>query len=589
MPNIKPATSDVSLTKKAEEWNECAARLLSGVPEGLRSNTGWDKPVDFKSLQMSKVDMETWCETVGISCDDKWSKEQLSKELLHQYLGPDLPAGGVRICHPGLAIGYDVELRNPAWSAYRLNPTEQRLTSNKRKGFTLDPALSAAKIEQTAEKLYSHSGFDRGHLAPSLAMSFQREALEAVDRSPWLSSYFCSNIAPQHPEINERSWQILEGALHEYASAPERDDRNIYVTTGLGYWNRNKTRKWDGGSECWLECPCGDSCKCRTCTDSYITVPSFYWTVACKSGVGSVGFVAENYPESAKPEGGQEGWPSSLFKYYHAQNIEKLFDLKLNLEQACYQSSMFLLNWNQGYPEPAVPTSFMIEVSSSATNSVSVNEQVWLQFTLPFGKFADYYGALLIQPPQSSKNWWNPWQATSWTVDCNSLFVHALPAVSSCLQDSDGILLDFGKPIKGGTFVFKMEFKAPSSAPSKDSVWIAEMKSPPARVDKVPPRLTHGSLLMIADMSSGHSWLVDLSFITASLLVIFVLSCLLRRRTRERDQLKAALDAHQQQPRSSSIRSNNLPLPKAAFPQQQPHWASQAPRVNKVDVELSRR
>lgn len=54
-------------------------------------------------------------------------------------------------------------------------------------------------IKQTSPQSYRNTGFDKGHLAPSLAMSFQKDKLKKIDRSPWISSYYASNIAPQPP------------------------------------------------------------------------------------------------------------------------------------------------------------------------------------------------------------------------------------------------------------------------------------------------------------------------------------------------------------------------------------------------------
>eukprot|EP00439_Symbiodinium_sp_Y106_P010979 s2709_g1.t1 len=129
-------------------------------------------------------------------CDSGGSKKSMIQALLKVQLGPDVPEKGVRMCHPGIAMGYDVALRNPAWCAYRLTPSEQSSTDNERmlgekeKGFVLDPALRAAGIEQTNPSQYENTGFDKGHLAPSLATSFDRKEL---------------------------GWQELENALHEYA------------------------------------------------------------------------------------------------------------------------------------------------------------------------------------------------------------------------------------------------------------------------------------------------------------------------------------------------------------------------------------
>ena len=42
-------------------------------------------------------------------------------------------------------------------------------------GFSQDPALRRAGVPQTPESAYENSGYDRGHLAPSRALSCCQE------------------------------------------------------------------------------------------------------------------------------------------------------------------------------------------------------------------------------------------------------------------------------------------------------------------------------------------------------------------------------------------------------------------------------
>eukprot|EP00913_Durusdinium_trenchii_P031758 g29743.t1 len=111
-------------------------------------------------------------------------------------------------------------------------------------------------------------------------MSFQRDELKKLKRSPWKSSYYASNIAPQHDKMNQRCWQTLEEALHKYAEELPKSVPGVYVVSGVGYWNRDEPRRWDADGECHLRCLCGDECGCRNCTDTYVTVPTFYWILA---------------------------------------------------------------------------------------------------------------------------------------------------------------------------------------------------------------------------------------------------------------------------------------------------------------------
>merc|ERR1719253_1483978 len=101
---------------------------------------------------------------------------------------------------------------------------------------------------------------------------------------------------------------------------------------------------------------------------------------------------------------------------------------------------------------------------------VAFNENVWIQFTMPFGPAADFHDMLVIKPPEAG-----PKQNT-WIADCDSLLVHQLPAVKDCTNAGpDGIQIQFTNPIKGGTFVFKMALTAPTG-PMKGTEWVASMQ-----------------------------------------------------------------------------------------------------------------
>lgn len=52
------------------------------------------------------------CDERGLKCPG--GKSKVVKTLAGSFMGPDLPADGVRMCHPGIAMGYDTEMRNPA-------------------------------------------------------------------------------------------------------------------------------------------------------------------------------------------------------------------------------------------------------------------------------------------------------------------------------------------------------------------------------------------------------------------------------------------------------------------------------------------
>merc|ERR1719491_149664 len=120
-------------------WSDCVGKYIAGAADAKAA-------YEAELKKLPKADLQTRCEdeTNG-SCQG--TKAALVEALsAHRFasLGPAVPQGGVRLCHAGLAVGYDANHRNPAWVAYRLRAGEQRATKNERKGFVPDPWLGEA-------------------------------------------------------------------------------------------------------------------------------------------------------------------------------------------------------------------------------------------------------------------------------------------------------------------------------------------------------------------------------------------------------------------------------------------------------------
>lgn len=578
------ATSATSLlTAKAEDWSECSSRLLIDTPDFLRSDSDWTTSPAKLSSKQTKSELLSLCEQRGVDCSGK--KSEVIKALVSSFLGPDVPSDGVRMCHPGIAMGYDTELKNPAWCAYRLNPQEQRQTDNARKGFELDPALKAAGIQQTPPASYRNTGFDKGHLAPSLAMSFQKDKLKRMDRSPWIASYFASNIAPQYDEMNQRCWQELEEALHKYAENLPESDPGVFVVSGVSYWNREKPRRWDGDGECFLECPCGDDCGCRVCGKTFVTVPTFYWKAACDPTRGhSFAVVAENDPTSSTLAGGRAGWPPSAFKTYSVDDLQGFFGFKLNFPTECHTDTANALvpDWNQDRGDPVIPSTaqhgnLSIDLINLGGKRVMYKEKVWLRFETAFGPSADFHDAFTLEPPPPKSS-----ETPGWKADCDSLIAQQLPKLKECSQSSAGIQFQFSGPNKGGTFLFKLSLTAPGGELSHNQ-WAARVTGGANTPEMVAMGEGFQLLPSVAPDSPdgpdgppslpnarGHFYQYWPFYATAFLLVFLCLAAFLRRgcsrhTVRERE-LEAALERER-----ATVREVNAELQRRSmYPQQQP-------------------
>lgn len=106
-----------------------------------------------------------------------------------------------RLANRGYTVGYSEVLENPVWVAYRVKDRDgAAVPSGRPDGFAVD-LRTAARVTPEA---YSGSGYDRGHLAPSLAIALHHG--EAAQRETFLMS----NIVPQRHALNAGPWKELE-------------------------------------------------------------------------------------------------------------------------------------------------------------------------------------------------------------------------------------------------------------------------------------------------------------------------------------------------------------------------------------------
>lgn len=110
----------------------------------------------------------------------------------------------------GFIIAYDQKRLNPAWVAYNLFEVSPDTVSPKRpSSFREDERLRI----QVSHRDYSHSGYDRGHMAPNYAIATR------YGRQAQLQTFLMSNIAPQKHTLNAGIWEKLEKKIaNDYAN-----------------------------------------------------------------------------------------------------------------------------------------------------------------------------------------------------------------------------------------------------------------------------------------------------------------------------------------------------------------------------------
>lgn len=137
------------------------------------------------------------------------------------------------ITNPGFMVGYSELRRNPLWVAYVLRPLSDRKRLSRPGHFSADWRT----LMRVEHEDYSHSGYDRGHLAPNFAIS------QLYGRDAQLATFRMSNIVPQRPRLNQELWQRIEEIeIDHYArrfkelwviTGPLFDDRQAFLASGV--------------------------------------------------------------------------------------------------------------------------------------------------------------------------------------------------------------------------------------------------------------------------------------------------------------------------------------------------------------------
>lgn len=104
--------------------------------------------------------------------------------------------------NPGFMVGYSDIRGLPLWAIYRLAPIPDNHS-----GIGARPSRFASDwraLVPVTHEAYSHSGYDRGHMAPNYAIA------SLYGREAQVSTFTMTNIAPQKPDLNRQWWQRLE-------------------------------------------------------------------------------------------------------------------------------------------------------------------------------------------------------------------------------------------------------------------------------------------------------------------------------------------------------------------------------------------
>lgn len=121
------------------------------------------------------------------------------------------------IRHKGYTLSYNDDWRLANWVGYVLTADETEGDVERSDWFDEDPQVRGTKVRHAD---YTHSGFDRGHMAPAADMKWDEQAM--------VESFYMSNICPQVHGLNAGLWNKLENRVRTWA----RRDSAVVVVCG---------------------------------------------------------------------------------------------------------------------------------------------------------------------------------------------------------------------------------------------------------------------------------------------------------------------------------------------------------------------
>lgn len=215
------------LTSTAMQEQRAAVSAAGGIKEVSSFEEGWQKSLAERADtdgdgRLNATELDSYLMTVkagSASVESLWMPDQKAAPFGSRiadltgeadFLTPNgMPAGAVLLSKDYMRISHDSDRRVPQWVSYQLTAADvAEKTETKRKSyFKKDPELGDNSPNHDD---YTRSGFDRGHHKP---------ARDSVNQEAMDESFLISNVTPQVPDLNQRSWMLLEQATWELVQA----------------------------------------------------------------------------------------------------------------------------------------------------------------------------------------------------------------------------------------------------------------------------------------------------------------------------------------------------------------------------------
>lgn len=133
----------------------------------------------------------------------------------------------VLICRSGHALQFDNSARLAAWVQYVLHAEHTVACGVRPTQFQPDPLVPLRA--RVSGQNYARSGWDQGHLAPNADQSWHPQVQQ--------ESFYLTNVAPQHPQLNRQLWNRLEQAVRTWTHAHGAH----VIITGVIYGDSTQT------------------------------------------------------------------------------------------------------------------------------------------------------------------------------------------------------------------------------------------------------------------------------------------------------------------------------------------------------------
>ena len=120
--------------------------------------------------------------------------------------------------YPEFTAGFSFHHQVPAWVSYEFEQNELRVECETEFGYR--PVITGVKARDAH---YTHSGYERGHLAPAADFRFSCDALQ--------STYSLANTVPINGLLNKSAWRSVENAVRD--SLMNHHVESLCVHTGV--------------------------------------------------------------------------------------------------------------------------------------------------------------------------------------------------------------------------------------------------------------------------------------------------------------------------------------------------------------------